>query len=96
MQDDATEDDRRTLGRAAGVSARGVDDRAAQTPTHPLSVEERRILALLAAGLTFGQVARRAGLSERTVRRRVENAGRILGTQTTIEAVVVAVRCRLL
>lgn len=84
------------LGRAAGASAREVDDHGAQAKAHPLSAEERRILALLAAGLTFGQVARRAGLSERTVRRRVENAGRILGTQTTIEAVVVAVRWRLL
>ncbi|GEM_PF-3661490 len=62
---------------------------------HDLSDEERTILALLADGLTFGQVASRAGLSERTVRRRIENAGRVLGTRTTIEAVAVAVRCSL-
>ncbi len=73
----------------------GVLHTGTSTPGTELTADERRILSLLAAGHTFDQVAVRAGFSERTVRRRVESVRRTLGANTTIEAVVVAVRRRL-
>lgn len=55
----------------------------------PLDVE---ILGLLAEGQKVDAVARRVGLSGRTVRRRLRAIARELGVETTIETVVHAVR----
>lgn len=50
------------------------------------------ILRFLAEGLTTDRVARRVGLSERTVRRRLRAAADDLAVDTSIEVVVRAVR----
>lgn len=58
----------------------------------PLGPEELETLALLADGHTAETVARRLGISERTVRRRLRAAGDAMGVDSTIETVVRAVR----
>ncbi|WP_134740972.1 helix-turn-helix domain-containing protein [Nocardioides sp. 503] len=54
------------------------------------------VLSLLAGGLTVDAVARRQGVSERTVRRRLRSIADQIGVDSTIEAVVHAVRSRLI
>jgi DNA-binding NarL/FixJ family response regulator len=51
-----------------------------------------RILELLAAGHTVDSVARKVGLSGRTVRRRLRVLADEVGVETTIQIVVHAVR----
>ena len=51
------------------------------------------MLRLLAAGQTVDAIARRVGFSERTVRRRLRAIADEIGVDSTIEAVVHAVRC---
>ncbi|WP_206422627.1 helix-turn-helix domain-containing protein [Nocardioides pantholopis] len=51
-----------------------------------------QVLALLAAGHTVEVIARRTGVSERTVRRRLRSTADGMGVDSTIEAVVQAVR----
>lgn len=58
--------------------------------------EELAVLALVSRGLTVTAVARRLEISERTVRRRLRTAADDLGVDSTIEAVVAAVRRRLI
>ena len=50
------------------------------------------ILRLLSRGLTTDAVARRVGISERTVRRRLRAVADEIGVDSSIEAVVHAVR----
>lgn len=50
------------------------------------------LVRLLSEGLTTDAVARRAGLSERTVRRRLRAIADELGVDSSIEVVVIAVR----
>jgi DNA-binding NarL/FixJ family response regulator len=57
-----------------------------------LAPDEIGVLRLLAEGETVDVVARRLGVSERTVRRRARTACDRLGCETTIEAIVWAVR----
>lgn len=57
---------------------------------------EPALLALLAEGRTVDVVARRLGLSERTVRRRLRALADELGVDSTIEVVVHAVRAGLI
>jgi DNA-binding NarL/FixJ family response regulator len=54
------------------------------------------ILALLAEGQTVESISRRIGVSERTVRRRLRAIADGIGVDSTIEAVVYAVRARLI
>lgn len=58
----------------------------------PLDSEDIRLLELLGRGLPAESVARRLGLSERTVRRRTRAICDRLGVSTAIEAVVWAAR----
>lgn len=58
--------------------------------------EDLELLRLLAAGLTVDAIARRVGLSERTVRRRMRAVADEIGVDSTIEAVVFAVRSQLI
>ncbi len=60
------------------------------------SSDDLAILGLLAEGHTVASVARRTGLSERTVRRRLRALGDELGVDSTIETVVIAVRAGLI
>lgn len=68
---------------------------AAADPEHPrgpVAPADLALLTLVARGLTTAAVARRLGVSERTVRRRLQGTLRTLEVGTPIEAVVVAVR----
>ncbi len=64
--------------------------------TTSLPAEEIDVLRLLAEGETVDVAARRLGVSERTVRRRARSACDRVGCETTIEAIVWAVRHELL
>ena len=61
-------------------------------PLVDLDEVDQRILALAAAGHTNDGIARRLGLSERTVRRRLRAVADGLGVGSAIEAVVAGVR----
>ena len=61
----------------------------------PLTDDELALLSLLARGLSTDLVARRLGLSERTVRRRTRTICDRLGVDTPVEAVAWAARRRL-
>ncbi|MEV6367920.1 response regulator transcription factor [Micromonospora sp. WP24] len=61
-----------------------------------LDAEDLRLLRLLATGLPLETVARRMGLSERTVRRRIRAVCDRLGVAAPIQAVVWAARRGLL
>lgn len=61
-----------------------------------LTTGDIELLRLLSKGLPLEAVARRTGLSERTVRRRVRAVCDRIGVGTRIEAVVWAVRHGLL
>lgn len=50
------------------------------------------ILSLLSQGMTTEAIARRVGVSERTVRRRLRAVADGIGVESSIEAVVHAVR----
>jgi DNA-binding NarL/FixJ family response regulator len=57
---------------------------------------DREILRILAAGYTVNVVARRVGLSERSVRRRLRSMAETIGVGSTMELVVCAVRRRVI
>ena len=61
----------------------------------PLTDDELALLSLLARGLSTDLVARRLGLSERTVRRRTRTICDRLEVDTPVEAVAWAARRRL-
>ena len=69
--------------------------RRSDRPT-PLTQTELRVLAEFARGRSLSQIAASMYLSERSVRRRLRVACDAFGVETTIEAVVVAVRRGLL
>ena len=54
------------------------------------------ILRLLSRGLTTDAIGRRVGVSERTVRRRLRSVADEIGVESSIEAVVHAVRVGLI
>jgi DNA-binding NarL/FixJ family response regulator len=54
------------------------------------------ILSLLAQGQTSDAIGRRMGMSDRTVRRRIRTIADDLGVDSSIEAVVLAVRLGLI
>jgi DNA-binding NarL/FixJ family response regulator len=62
----------------------------------PLGDDELVVLRLMAEGHTVEAVARRLDVSERTVRRKSRAACEAVGVDTTIEAIVWAVRRRLI
>lgn len=61
-----------------------------------LSRDDVEVLRLLASGMTTDAIARELGLSPRTLRRRARDICDRLGVDTPIEAVVVAVRAKLI
>jgi DNA-binding CsgD family transcriptional regulator len=67
-----------------------VEIRAEVDPIHALSVDERRLLDLLAEGETITRAARRLAMSKRTAERRLAHAREMLHVPTTAEAVVLA------
>jgi DNA-binding NarL/FixJ family response regulator len=60
------------------------------------SADDVLILRLLSEGHTTEAVARRQEVSERTIRRRLRTIADEIGVDSTIEAVVYAVRSRLI
>jgi DNA-binding NarL/FixJ family response regulator len=62
----------------------------------PLTQAELRVLAEYARGRSLNEIAAGMYLSERSVRRRLRVAREAFGVETTIEAVVAAVRRGLL
>jgi LuxR family maltose regulon positive regulatory protein len=75
------------------ASIRGGDDR---TRMPPVTRREHEVLALLAEGLTNGQIAERLVVSEHTVHRHVTNILRKLGLPSRTAAAAWAVRSGLL
>jgi DNA-binding NarL/FixJ family response regulator len=70
-----------------------VDYRTASTPRRPrLTTEQRQLVDLLAEGMTLGEAARRLNLSRRTADRRLAEARRTFGVETTAELLVRAAR----
>lgn len=61
-----------------------------------LTDDELAVLRLMAEGQTVESVARRLDVSERTVRRKVRSVCATIGVDTTVEAIVWAVRNRLI
>ena len=57
-----------------------------------LDVEETELLRLLADGLVLDAVARRLGVSERTVRRRIRALCDRFDVDTSVQVVVIAAR----
>src|SRR3954447_3586596 len=76
-------DDLRRLGPVEHVTA----DVA---PAPAVDAEQRRLLALLAEGLTLGEAAAELGLSRRTADRRLDAARQVLGVARTAEALAKA------
>ena len=64
--------------------------------TAELSPDDLAVLRLLSKGLTTDSIARELGMSERTLRRRGRLICDRIGVRTPIEAVVWAVRGRLI
>jgi DNA-binding NarL/FixJ family response regulator len=78
-----------------------MSDSVAPVPVTPsetiqLAADQLDILRLLAQGLTVETVARRLDMSDRTLRRRVRAIADDLGVDSTIEAIVWAVRHQLI
>ncbi|KAA1428085.1 helix-turn-helix domain-containing protein [Nocardioides antri] len=67
-----------------------------ETPGWQPSELDVEILRLLSRGLTTDAIARRVGVSERTVRRRLRATADEIGVESSIEAVVHAVRIGLI
>jgi len=80
---------RRTSGPAGRTGPTGQGAGSAPWSPHPTDLE---ILALLAEGHTVESIGRRLGVSDRTVRRRLRSIADDIGVDSTIEAVVHAVR----
>jgi DNA-binding CsgD family transcriptional regulator len=76
-------DDLRRLGPVDHVTADVM-------PAPAVDPEQRRLLALLAEGLTLGEAASELGLSRRTADRRLRSAKHVLGVARTAEALAKA------
>ena len=68
----------------------------AVAPISPLSAQEKRVLSLLAEGKTPEEVARALKIGPRTLRNHLHHANQKLGTRSRLEAVIHAVRRRLI
>jgi DNA-binding CsgD family transcriptional regulator len=67
-----------------------VADESPQNPLERLDEEQRRLLDLLAKGLSVTAASRRLFLSRRTADRRLAQARAMLGVRSNAEAIVVA------
>jgi DNA-binding CsgD family transcriptional regulator len=72
------------LGRLGTIQWRD----GAAASTSGLDEDERRLLELLGDGFSLGEAARRLYLSRRTADRRLHSARRVLGVETTAEAII--------
>lgn len=74
-------------GRHLGPAWGRAEDGGAPTPSPALTDREAEILSLVAQGLTAAAIARRLGISGRTVNFHKQNLRARLGVSTTVEAV---------
>lgn len=68
----------------------------AAAPIPALSTQEKCVLKLLSEGKAPAEVARKLDITERTLRNHLHRANQKLGTRTRLEAVIHAVKLRLL
>jgi DNA-binding NarL/FixJ family response regulator len=80
---------------AASALARWYSTNGSNRPV-PLTARQREILRLIAAGLENKQIARKLGIGVHTVKTHVSRVLHKLGAQSRTEAVVVAMRDRLI
>lgn len=66
---------------------------SAVPPPNPLNAREVRVLRMLASGLEVKQVAHRERVGHEAISNRIARMKRKLGTETTIQTVVVALIC---
>lgn len=69
-----------------------VEMRTAREPVEQLSERERQVLSLLACGLPNKQIARRLGVTERTVKGHLTSAYRQMGVHDRVQAALWATR----
>jgi DNA-binding NarL/FixJ family response regulator len=79
-----------------GPAARLAPTSAHREPAQPLGRDDLRLLSTIATGVPITSVAQLAGISDRTVRRRVRLICESIGVKTAIEAVAWAARRRLI
>ncbi len=87
-----TEELTRSFLQAAKQLASHADDSARPAPTTPLTEQERRVLGLLAEGRSPGEVAKKLGITARTLRNHIHHVNRKLRTKNRLEAVMHAMR----
>lgn len=92
------------LHRAIRAAARGeaplapkaaaalLDARSAAIPSHDLTEREREVLQLVASGLANKQIARRLGISEKTVKGHLTNVFQAIGVTDRTQAALWAER----
>ena len=78
------------------AAARILADRSAAAPAEQLSGREREVLLLVAEGSANKQIARRLGISEKTVKGHLTNIFRTLGVRDRTQAALWAERHGLL
>jgi DNA-binding NarL/FixJ family response regulator len=81
-----------SLDEPIGALAEALVPGSGQLPRRALSPRQERVLALVAQGLTAGQVARRLGISEKTVEKHKAAIFRKLGVPNQAAAVHAALR----
>lgn len=91
-----TEDLTQKLVQAAKQLASHAEDPAPPAPVAPLTDQEKHVLQLLAKGKQPAQVARELRITPRTLRNHISHANRKLRTRNRLEAVVHAMRRRLI
>jgi DNA-binding NarL/FixJ family response regulator len=64
-----------------------LDPERRRCPVPPLTARQRELLRLVAAGHTNGQIARRLGIAEGTVRTHLENIYRLLQVSSRTAAI---------
>ena len=65
---------------------------AAVEAARPLSEMERELLADLANGLPYKEIAHRQGVSTETIKKRLERIRDLLGARNSVQAVAIATR----
>lgn len=83
----------RLLGRAASDAGQGAQ--ATPDPFSTLTERERSLVALIAEGLRNEQIARRLGITEKTVRNQLTGVFDKVGVSGRLELIVLAYRHRL-
>ncbi|MGO9080495.1 MAG: response regulator [Streptosporangiaceae bacterium] len=84
------------LTEFAGLARRDTDDRAEEVPAPKLTEREMQVLKLIARGMNNRDIAKELFISENTVKNHVRNILEKLQIHSRMEAVMVAVREKLI